>query len=65
MEVSSIYASINIVNPFLEIALFDFKQSDKPVRECHTICRGYSRQCRTNKIYVSDNENSRLYEIDG
>ncbi len=42
MEVSSIYASINIVNPFLEMAVFDFKQSGKPVGECHIICRGNS-----------------------
>jgi hypothetical protein len=65
MEVSSIYASINIVNPFLEMAVFDFKQSGKPVGECHIICRGNSGYARTNKIYVSDSENSRLNEIDG
>lgn len=64
MEVSSIYASINIVNPFLEIAVFDFNQinlSENATQFAEVIA---DNAC-TNKIYVSDNENSRLNEIDG
>ena len=64
MEVSSIYASINIVNPFLEIAVFDFNQIN--LSEIATQFAGViaDNPC-TSKIYVSDSENSRLNEMDG
>jgi 2-keto-4-pentenoate hydratase len=64
MKLSSIYASINIVNPFLEIAVIDFNQinlSENATQFADVIA---DNPC-TNKIYVSDNENSHLYEIDG